>query len=390
MRRYVLKMLLFLELVLLLAGVLGKNFIALRAENDTFLGAGLGEFGKESLIAARANFDGFYYAKIAKEGYQYLQEAFFPFYPRTIKFFQPVFGSFILSGLFVSHFCFILAIYFLLKLFSLENGKSVVRKTILLLILFPTAFYFLSVYTESLFLLLAVLSFWFAKKEKWFLAGIFAAIAANTRLIGIFIWPALIVECWEKYGFEKTKNFLGKAVKNCFSLIILPPLGLIHYMWHLQQVAGDPFMFIKVQPSFGAERSVTRITPLYQVFWRYLKMIFTVDRTNPIYFTIWLEFLLALLFLFLLCYGWVKKKELKISSSYLIFATLSYMLPTLTGTFSSLPRYVLLCFPCFLILAKVIEKLTKKLKRIETVWWVLSGLLLLLCATLFFRGYWIA
>lgn len=389
--KYCLKLLLLLELVLIIAWFLGEKFLSIRTE--TFLGKGLGEPRQNSLVWSRANFDGFYYTKIARDGYQYLQQAFFPLYSKLIKFFHPVFKSYIVSGLFISHSCFILAIWLLFKLLRLNEAGKTVKKTLLMILLFPTSFYFLSVYTESLFLLLIILSFWFAKKKKWLLAGIAAGFASYTRLVGVFLWPALIVEYFETNQdlIKRVKIKAGETIKNLVSLIFLPPMGLIFYMNYLYRTIGDPLYFIKVQPGFGAQRSVSRIIMIYQVFWRYLKMIWTVDKSDPIYFTVWLEFSIALLFLGLLIWGWLKRKELKLNYSYLVFATMAYVLPTLTGTFSSLPRYVLVCFPCFLIIGRIFADLEKKkgLSRIRIVYLTISLILLIICSGMFFRGYWI-
>ena len=139
-----------------------------------------------------------------------------------------------------------------------------------------------------------------------------------------------------------------------------------------------------------------------RIFWRYLKMIVTVYPKQWLYFNVWFEFLVALLFLFLLIWGWYKKNEYGLRASWLTFATAAYLLPTFTGTFSSLPRYVLVCFPCFLVLARIITdwKRWRGLARIgflrirmvpaEWIFLGVSLVLLVITSMFFFRGYWVA
>jgi len=383
---------------LVVGWILGQKFLPFRTE--TFLGKGLGEFTNRPLVWSRANFDGFYYAKIARDGYQYLQQAFFPFYPKVIKFFQPFFKSFVLSGIFISNICLVCFLWLFAGLLREEGeDKKTIKQTLLFLVLFPTSFYLGCVYNESLFMLLALFSFLLAKRKKWFIAALVAGFASYTRVIGIFLLPALVYEYYESESKRTMKlrvvaakrqiirfnpKYLiyffksrAKHIKNLF-FILFSGWGILRYALYLKETKGDYFYFIKVQPDFGAQRSVAKITMLYQVFWRYAKMILTVNQKDPIYFTIWLEILTAILFLALLILGWLK---FKVHRPWLLFAALSFLLPTLTGTFSSLPRYVLVCFPCFLVLAKM--KLPKFI-------YLLSGVLLLICTMMFLRGYWIS
>lgn len=326
----------------------------------------------------RASFDGMHYLDIARKGYDIHQQAFFPFYPKLIKWLTPTFaGRDLMAGMIVSYFSFFFSLFLLYKLVRLDYKDEVARRTVIFLVIFPTSFFFGLVYTESLFLFLLLASFYSVRKERWLLAGIFGALAANTRLVGVFIFPALLYEWWLMEKREVRSGKLDKAIKIIPLLLI--PLGLLSYMRFLWLKHNDPLMFIHSQPFFGAGRSGGRIILLYQVFWRYLKMIFTT-KADPLYFTVWLEFLVAIGFIFLL----IKAYTRKVRISYLIFSGLSFIAPTISGTFSSLPRYVLILFPCLIYLGAMKNNL---LRRSLIVVFVVLGIV---CATLFFRGYWIA
>src|SRR5258708_2790598 len=89
-----------------------------------------------------ANFDGVHYITIAQHGYiaQYTQ-AFFPFYPILIHLLN-LFESPLLTGLVLSNFFFFLALFFLYKLFLDDYSPTDSFKALILLVSFPTAFYF--------------------------------------------------------------------------------------------------------------------------------------------------------------------------------------------------------------------------------------------------------
>src|SRR3990172_761078 len=133
-----------------------------------------------NIIDMHARWDSYWYLDIAQNGY-YLREndtlanvVFFPLYPFLMKVLSfLVFGNLILAGWFLSSVFLILAVGYLYKL-VLEFHKDLDPKLVLLMMLtFPTAFFFNAVYTESLFLFLSVVSFYYALKKNFLLAGIF-------------------------------------------------------------------------------------------------------------------------------------------------------------------------------------------------------------------------
>ncbi|HUV71484.1 MAG TPA: mannosyltransferase family protein [Clostridia bacterium] len=323
---------------------------------------------------SRANFDGVHYLYISRFGYGLYQQAFFPGYPWLISALKPVWGgSDLLAAVLIANFClwgFLLLFY---RLISLDYQEKVARQTILFFLLFPTAFFLGMVYTESLFLLLIIGSFYAARKGNWWLAGALGGLSSYVRLGGIFLLPAL---AWEWYQ-QNHKN-LRTGVASLPSLLLIPA-GLLAYMKFLWEKYQDPLLFFHVQSYFGAERSGGKIILLYQVFWRYLKMALTT-KLDPLYFTVWLEIGVAVGFLLLLFLAYKKG----VRTSYLIFGIISYLVPTCTGTFSSMPRYVLALFPCFIYLGTIKNKLLYYFLAL------IFSFLLILCSVFFYQGYWIA
>lgn len=326
-----------------------------------------------------ANFDGVHYIRIAESGYiaRYVQ-AFFPLYPLVIRYSTFLFGNFLLSGLLVSNLFFLLSLYFFYKLIKLDYNTRIVKSSLLFLVLFPTSFFFGAFYTESLFLFLELTAFYAARNKKWWLAGIIGFLASLTKLIGVLLVPALL---WEIYKNKNHKeNFWSiENIKNLF-FIFLPGLGLMLYMFYLAKNYSDPLYFIHAQSEWGASRSVDKLILLYQVFYRYVKMMLTFNLDKFFYFTVILEFLSGLIFLILLIWAYIKKVRI----SYLLFAVSAYLLPTLTGTFSSMPRYVLLLFPCFIVLGMIKNLWLKRFL------YLFSFILLTISTMLFIRGYWVA
>ncbi len=326
-----------------------------------------------------ANFDGVHYLMLSESGYAFgLTQAFFPLYFILIRILNFIINNRIIAGLLISHLAFIASLGIFYRLIRFDFEKAIAKRSLIYLAFFPTSFYFLSVYTESLFLLLLLGTFYCLRLKKWFLAGILGILLTSTRLVGIFILPAFIYEIWLFNKSIKQSCTVASCLKYLYALI--PSLGLLIYILYLNKTFHDPLIFINVQEDFGGGRQTDKFILLYQVFWRYLKMIFTVDQNQSIYFTIWLEFLSTISAIALLVWAFIKKIRL----SYLIFALPAVALPTLTGTLSSMPRYVLVIFPIFIALG-----------AIKKIWWqklvlMVNTILLIICTVLFTRGYWVA
>lgn len=319
------------------------------------------------------NFDGVHYLNIAREGYfAEFSQAFFPVFPLLIRYLNIFFQNHLATGLFLSHVSFVFFIYYLYKLILLDHDKYVAKKAILALILFPTSFYFVSLYTESFFMLLVVGSFYAFRTKRQTLGIILAAIASSTRIVGIFLLPALLYEKYISLPKNQNKNFVHYLP---FAFI---GLGLFSYMAHLYINYGDALYFLHAQPSFGAGRS-DKLILLYQVIYRYIKMLFTVYPLSLVFLTVVQEFVSSIFFLFLLLKGVLKGRF-----SYYIFSFLAFITPTLTGTFSSMPRYVLVLFPAFILIGQTKNRL------LFQAYIIVSVILLIINTILFTRGYWVA
>jgi len=364
------------QAVLLIIGVISPEFLPSR---ERFMYNDGEKIINPAFLWNRANFDGAHYLLISRSGYSVNQQAFFPLYPKLISFFSPLFsGKDLLAALFISNLSFLLALYLFYKLVCLDENETVAKQTLLFWVLFPASFFFGMIYTEGLFVLLALGSFYAARKNKWLLAGVLGALAANTRIIGVFLFPAILYEWWTNYKAKPEAMGLKNKVMNLLSISIIP-LGLLSYMRLLWLRYSDALLFIHVQPFFGAERSGGKIILLYQVFWRYLKMILTT-RWDFLYFSVWMELLTAIFFIALIYLAYQKK----VRTSYLIFSAFSIIIPTLSGTFLSMPRFALTYFPCFIFLGKIANR------KLRIIIMSFFALLMVFSTLLFYQGYWVS
>src|SRR3972149_3613309 len=347
-----------------------------------FLGGGLENYLKNPYFWSWINFDGEHYLSLALQGYLPLTYFYFPFYPMVVKFVSLFVGSgfkdIAVSGLLVSNISFLLALVGLWKLVGLDYKKEIAKATILFIVLFPTSFYFGSFYTESLFLALAVWSFYFARKGNWILAGTLGAVLTATRITGLALLPAIAYEVIRAKRENPKLNLFLPIIS-----ILLIPAGLGIYMLYLNKSTGNPLEFFSSIAIFGQQRS-TNLVLLPQVFYRYFfKVIPNLTLSYfPVVFTTLLEITTALIFLLLLIWSFFKLRL-----SYSLYFLAGYLIPPLSGSFSSFPRYVAILFPAFILMALWTKKLPKVVK---TVIFVLLFATLALATMLFVRGYWVS
>jgi len=329
----------------------------------------------ENLLLMWANFDGIQFLDMATNnrlpvGETALMSAYFPVYPWLVGVLDSIIHNPVVSGLVISNLAFFLSLIFLYKLLLLDYKEKISRLALFLLLIFPTSFFFGSVYAESVFLLLSVLAFYSARKKNFFLASIFAMIAGATALPGIFLWPAIIIEFYQASGSSIKKMFNSGLI-----WLSLPPLGLVSYIRYLYMHSGSTVTLFSSQ-------IVKKVILLHQIFYRYFAMIIQVDHTDPLFFTVLLELIVGLCFLGLLIIS-IKK----IKPSYWWYCFLSFMLPTITGTFSGLPRSVVVLFPIFGFLAIILDRIHPYFRYF---YYLLSIIFLAIAISLFSRGYFIA
>lgn len=355
--------------------ILSFSYEAIPLYSLDLLGGGYAKYLIHYYVLPWANFDGEHFLSIAMNGYNQYQQAFFPLFPKLISLGLIAFGNNILigalTGLIISTIAFFAALIFLYKLLKLDYSSNFSVSVIAVLLLYPASFYFNAVYTESLFLFLIVASFYSFRTKHFLWASIFGLLASTTRVFGVLLFVSFLIEIFiYKYPVKRT------------IWILLIPAGLLGYMVYLYYSVGDPLAFYNLQLIVG-EQHQRGVVLFPQVVFRYIKIILGNESLNPLFTTILFELAVGVGFILLPIIGYFKK----IRISYLFFAFMAYLLPTIQGSFSSLPRYVLILFPSFIVLTMMIKVLPVSLRFALGF---LSLILLIIETTFFLRGYWVS
>lgn len=218
---------------------------------------------RHEVLTADAN----WYVGIAEHGYEQMSFnadvarnwAFFPLFPLLLHLASYLTGEFVITGMVLSHICFLLALFLLHRL-ALLFGLTVddADRSLFYLAVFPVSYFFSLPLSESLFLMLTVASFYFAKAERWWLAGLCGALASATRVTGVLLLPALAVLYWEMYRPLRPV----RALRKDGLALLLVPTGIGSFMVYLHVITGNALAFKDAQAAWGRKFGYF-FTPLF-------------------------------------------------------------------------------------------------------------------------------
>ncbi|MDH3529798.1 MAG: mannosyltransferase family protein, partial [Acidobacteriota bacterium] len=189
--------------------------------------------------------DAVHYIKIAQDGYAAVGEdrfllVFYPLYPLLVAILDFVVRDTVLSAFLISGVASVVLAVVLRELVRLDYAERVADAAVLFLFIFPTSFVLHIPYTESLFLALVVSAFFAARKRRWLLAGVLGCLACTTRINGLLLFPALLLEVWNEFRETREKNWQ-------WLYLLLIPIGVSSYLGLNYSVSGDPFKFLEYQ-----------------------------------------------------------------------------------------------------------------------------------------------
>jgi hypothetical protein len=327
---------------------------------------------RTDLVAAFANWDGQWYSRIARDGYFYDSKAqssvaFYPAFPLAGRFLVWITRlDYDLALTLTANVCFFLA----LVLFGdyLRRQPDVPGESApyacLALALFPVGFFFRMAYSESLFLLLAILTLYgLARHWPFLAAAALVGLATAVRPVGAALIPPLLLAGWRRYSSPRRRlTVLALAAPLCV-------WGLAAYMIFQYLQFGDALAFVKTQvhwrfrevPSRAEQLFATAtLEPLWTVYdksspayWRRhdyeLGPVFSLHFANAIYFTGVAA---------LVGYGawrrWLSPEEVLFAAGALL---IPYLSMGYEGCLHSHARYATVAFPVYLVMGRLLAAL---------------------------------
>lgn len=276
-----------------------------------------------------------HYLRIADVGYRSSGEdalfiVFFPLFPLLVATVGFVLRNLVVASLVVTTLASVASGWLLYRLVRLDRSEEQAQGAVVLLFAFPTAYALFAPYSEAVFLAAVLGSVYAARTGRWWLAGLAGMAAAATRIVGLALVPALLVE-----AFLMQKG--GSAARK-LGAICLVPLGFVSYLAVNQVVHDDPLHFLEVQKDHWFQERVVPWEPVTSS----IEAIRSSELTLESLFVHPARLVAIAFALVVLAYGW---RSLRWTDRTFSAAT---MLMVLSASWLiSLPRYLLAIYPLF-------------------------------------------
>lgn len=312
-----------------------------------------------------------WYVGIAEHGYEQRpfnndvprNWAFFPLFPLLLHLASYVTREFVFTGMALSHICFLLALFLLHRVSLLFGlGADDADRCLFYLAVFPTSYFFSLPLPESLFLMVTVGSFYFAKREQWWLCGLCGLLASATRTSGVLLLPALGLLYWEMYrpiamGRMGTLRALGK---DALALLLIPG-GLLSFMVYLQVITGNAFAFKGAMAAWGRKAGFF-FSPLYEYLHHPAEIAAQWDFKLLNFLAVVVGLVCGVVLL--------KRRQFPLA----VYALLSLLVALSSALLQSQARYTMVVFPVYMVLA-TLGRRAKFDQMIRAVFLLLFGLM---------------
>lgn len=328
-----------------------------------------------------AAWDSGWYFDIAQRGYYWSSSgqssiAFFPLYPMLMRALAWPFGggdrALWIAGSALSYSCLFLGLAVLHRLTArtFDGDRETARRTLLYIAVFPFAYFFTQVYTESLFLLTSVSAVAAAVASRWGWAGLFGALAALTRPNGILI--AVPLGLLALAGRPRPAELIRRA-----AALALVPLGFGAFCFFAFRLTGDPLGWLRAQAQWGytvGNRPWVELMRLLDGLERHgLYGYFFSDPLAPYYF---LHGMVALAFVAL-----TPSVFTRVGPALGAYVAVSLYLPLTGNALEGIGRYAATLFPVFMLLGTITSR------RVHEAILIGSALVLSLLTSLFAGFY---
>ncbi|MER5303139.1 mannosyltransferase family protein [Streptomyces lasiicapitis] len=203
-----------------------------------------------SVLGVWEQWDWVHFQRIAEYGYVRAteaqpgfanEEAFFPGFPMVLRGVHAVVPHWGVAGLLISLVSGAVAMVALGRIAvgrdtDTDTGAGAARgrRAVLLVLLSPCAVFLAAGYTESLFLAFALPAWLAALRGRWPLAALLTTAATATRVSGLFLAAALVVQFLvSRSGREASRRWRP------LPWLALPALPALLYTWYLHTLTGD-------------------------------------------------------------------------------------------------------------------------------------------------------
>lgn len=371
-----------------------------------------------SLLTAYKTWGAQHYIYLSQVGYHAggPSNDYYPLLPALMHLVSIPLHSPLIAGLLSSNICSLIGLYYLyLFVKRLSGDRHVAMLSLLFLLALPTSFYLSLIYTEALFLMLAVCFFYYLYQGNYPACSVFGFLLPLARPLGVFIvLPWLVYHVAAKRASATTAAPIrarrggsrksardtrrrekavvrwntvlsfGPAKPASVAFIAAPLAGYATYLLYMLRATGDAFAsFTQEQASLGAWhiQDILRPDLLVSNFFLPFTMSlpdfgFTAPTASPLDRLFFVLFLVGIPLVLI-------ETDIALLSFYLLLGSVP-----LLGSFMSYSRYLMPAFPLYIAAARF--STVRHLRMLPACWLVASGVAWFILLGRHALGYWVA
>ncbi len=290
------------------------------------------------------SWDGNWYLEIVRGGYPssvppnitYEQlearAAFFPLYPWLARALDVVLpGGDTLAALVLNFVLGAVSVVLIGILARRLYGVGVAARAMTLYAIFPGSVVLSFAYSEALLIVLAAACLVLLLDERWLLAGLAAALATATRPNGVAVVAACVVASF--LAIRRSRDWSSLVA------VALAPVGFVFFQWYVGWVAGERWIWFRVQREAWAEGTSFGATAVTNTFG-----FIANPLSSPT------DALTALSMLTLIAMSWCAWK-IRLPWVLVAFCAVVVALMLIPETVTARPRFLFTAFPFFIAVA---------------------------------------
>jgi hypothetical protein len=326
-----------------------------------------------------ARYDSGWYWGIARDGYHYVEGgrsnlAFFPVYPMAMRAAGELLGGrprhYIFGGVLVSWLMSGIGLVMLYRLAREDLDADAAWRAVVLAAVFPFAFFFGVVYSESTFFALTVSACYGFRTRRWGLGGIAGALAVCSRVNGVLMLPVLTWLAWKATN-ASTVASRAQRLRAAAALAVVVA-GFATWCGYVYALSGSPFEWASSITRWDYQPGGSPLPVLGGLVGALVRdpyTFLTQAHAGP-YDT--LNGLTALATLGIAPFVWRR-----FGAAYGLFMLLNLALPLSSGQLEGLGRYCSVLFPLPIWLASL------RSQALHSGLVAISAMLYMLCLILF-------
>lgn len=356
---------------------------------------------RPTMATAFAAWDGSWYAHIVRTGYHYEAHqmssiVFFPLFPLTAALVRKCLGiSAELSLTLVSNTCLLSSfVFFVAYLRARTQHERPSECAVLLTLgLFPASFFFRVAYSESMFLMLAILAM-LALRRRWHdgIAAFIIGLCSASRPVGITLVIPLVFHLWSQNATWRLFGYktVLYGTTSCW--------GLAAFMVYQAVAFGDPFAFVKAHEAWSIRELDGTLASRAAYFLSLGPVRDIYDSTSVCCWSRWpphefpllnLSFVNPLIFLVTAASLIIGYRYRVLSADEVVLGSLLLLIPYFSHghrfCMLGMARYASVVFPAYIVYGWICDKMPRALAAGVLI---VSGAFMAVYAALFSAWYW--